>query len=78
MPPYVVSGMTGLNTNFYMGFVFLSSETYNDYLWVLSSLQQFYQKKNIPNPIFISTNCEKALICALQGVIPFSKHVVCF
>ena len=65
MPLFVISGVTGLNTSFYISFAFLSSETYNDYLWVLSSLQQFYQERNIPDPIFVGPDCEKALICAL-------------
>ena len=77
MPLCVISGVTGLNTSFYIGFAFLSSETYNDYLWVLSSLQQFYQEGNIPDPIFVGTDCEKALICALQDVMPSTKHAVC-
>ena len=32
MPLCVISGVTSLNTSFYIGFAFLSSETYNDYL----------------------------------------------
>ena len=48
---YVILGVIGLKISFYIGFVFLSSETYNDYFWVLSSLQQFYQEGNISDPI---------------------------
>lgn len=51
MPLCVISGVTGLNICFYIGFAFLSSETYTDYHWVLSSLQQFYREGNIPDPI---------------------------
>ena len=35
MPLCVISGVTGLNTSFYIGFAFVSSETYTDYCWVL-------------------------------------------
>ncbi len=74
MPLCVISGVTGLNTTFYIGFAFLSSETYTDYHWVLSSLQQFYCEINIPDPIFVGINCEKTLIRALEVVMPDSKH----
>lgn len=62
---YIISGVRNLNIGFYIAFAFLFSKTYNDYLWVLSSPQQFYQEGNILDPIFIETNCEKALIYAL-------------
>ena len=52
-------------TGFYINYIFLYSEFYNDYLWVLSSLQQFYKKKNISNSIFIDNDYEKALISTL-------------
>ena len=74
---YVISGVIGLNTSFYIGFAFLSLEIHSDYLWVLSSLQQFYQEENIPDPIFVGTNCEKALIRLFQDVMPSTKHAVC-
>ena len=35
MPLCIISGVTGLNTSFYIGFVFLSSETSAGYIWVL-------------------------------------------
>ena len=38
MPLYVILGVKSLNTSFYIGFIFLFSETYNNYLSVLSSL----------------------------------------
>ena len=78
MPLCVISGVTRLNTSFYIGFAFLFLENYSDYLWVLSSLQQFYPKGNIPDPIFVDTNCKKALINALQDVMPCTKHAVYF
>ena len=40
---YVISSVINLNTSFYIGFTFFSLETYNDYLLVLSSRQEFYQ-----------------------------------
>lgn len=34
-------------------------------------------KRNILDLIFISTNCENTLICILQNVMLFTKHIVC-
>lgn len=65
MSLYVISGVTGLHISFYIGFVFLSSETYTNHHWVLLFLQQFYWEEDIPDPIFVCTDCEKALIGAL-------------
>ncbi len=70
MPLCVISGVTGLNTSFFIGFAFVSSETYLDYHWVLSSLRRFYHESGIPDPIFAGTDCEKALIGALDVVFP--------
>lgn len=73
-PLHVISRVTGLNTTFYIGFAFLFSETYIDYHWVLSSLQQFYRERDIPDPVFVGTDCKKALIWALEFVMPDTKH----
>ena len=73
----MISGVISLNISFYIGSAFFFLETYNDYLWVLSLFQKFYQEKNIPDPIFVGTNCEKALICTLQNIMSFTKHVIC-
>lgn len=77
MPLYVLSGVTGLHTTFYIGFAFLSSETYVDYLWVLRCRQQFYREADIPDPIFVGTNCEQALIRTLQIAMPDTYHALC-
>ena len=74
----MILGVTGLNTSFYIGFAFLSSKTYNNYIWILSSLQQFYQKRNIPDPIFVGTDCKKALIYVIQDLMPSTKYAIYF
>ena len=74
MPLCVISGVTGLNTSFFIGFAFVSSWTYLDYHWVLSSLRQFYFEGDIPDPIFAGTDCEKALIGAFEIVFPQTEH----
>lgn len=62
---YMISRVRSLNISFYIGFVFLFSKTYNNYLWILLFFQQFYQKMNILDLVFIGINYEKALICTL-------------
>ncbi len=42
MPLCIISEVTGLNTSFYIGFAFLSSETSADYIWVLECLAKLY------------------------------------
>lgn len=74
---YIISRLTGLNISFYISYTFLFSKTYSDYFWILSSLHQFYQKKNILDLNFVVTNYEKALIFILQDVIFCTKQVIC-
>ena len=76
MPLYVILGITGLNTIFYIGFAFLSSETYTNYYWALSFLQKFYYEGDIPDLVFVGTNYEKVLIRALKTIMPNSKHAL--
>lgn len=75
---YLILGVKKLNTRFYISFAFFFLETYNDYLWVLLSFKEFYQKKNILDPNFMGTNYEKTLIHGLQNIMLSIKHVVCF
>ena len=42
-------GTTSLDTIYYLGFVFLSGETEEDYLWALKELKIVMQGKNIIN-----------------------------
>ena len=67
---YIIIKVTGLNTSFYIGFVFIFSKTYTDYHWVLSYVQEFYIDRNILGLIFTRTDFEKALIRVLKIVIP--------
>lgn len=70
----VISGVTGLNTSFFfIGFAFVSSETYLDYHWVVISLRRFYHESDIPDPIFAGTDCEKALITAFRRCFPSDR-----
>ena len=43
MSLYVILYIVSLNTDFNISFTFFFMEIYKDYLWILSSLQEFYQ-----------------------------------
>ncbi len=75
---YMISGVTGLNTSFFIGFTFISSKIYLDYHWVLSYFYQFYHESNIPDLIIVGTNCEKALVRALDVLFLQLEHGLCF
>lgn len=76
MPLYIITGVTGSNTSFYIGFAFVFSETYADY-WILSYLQKFYMESDIPDLIFARIDCEKALIRAWEIVFSQTEHGLC-
>ncbi len=59
---YVISGVTGLHISFYIEFAFVFFETYTDYHWVLSCLQEFHAESDISDPIFVGTDCKKTLV----------------
>lgn len=69
--------VTGLNTNFYIQFAFVSSKIYIHYCLVLSCFQEFYIEDDILNPIFARTDFKKTLIQALKIVFPQIKHELC-
>ena len=77
MPLCIISGVTGLNISFYIRFVFLSSETSANYIWVLECLAQLYQTLEIFSPTLVVTDMEIALINAIQQVFPTANHNLC-
>ena len=77
MPLCIISGVTSLNTSFYIGFVFLSSETSADYILVLECLAQLYQTWEIFSLTLIVTDMKIALINGIQRVFPTANHALC-
>ena len=77
MPLCISSGVTGLNTSFYIGFAFFSSETSANYILVLECLAQLYQTLEILSPTLVVTDMEIALINAIQRVFLTVNHVLC-
>lgn len=77
MPLLVINGVTALNTTFFVGFAFLSSERTADYTWVLTQLKQLYEEIDASNPKVILTDCERGLINASRLVFPDAQHLLC-
>lgn len=79
MPLCIISGVTPLNTSFYIGFCFLCAEKEKDYRWMLEALEELYQSLDIPNPTVIITDGEKGLVPAIPLVYnpTQTKHLLC-
>lgn len=77
MPLCVISGVTSLNTIFYVGFCFMKSEFTEDYIWVLLQLKKLYNKLDLPDPDVILTDCEGALMRSIDDVFPGAVNITC-
>ena len=77
LPLLVITGVTALNTSFYAAFAFMSSESTEDYLWVIEQLRELYQHLDIPDPSVLLTDCQLALIRACWTVFPKADALLC-
>jgi len=77
MPLLVITGVTALNTSFFVGFCFMAAEKTADYVWVLKQLKLLYTELDLPDPAVILTDCERGLINALRSVFRESSHLLC-
>ena len=75
MPLLHVVGMTSFNTTFSSCFVFLKSETQEDYEWALTRVARLFEE--MPKPQVIATDRELALMNALEVTFPESKNILC-
>lgn len=55
----IISGVTALNTTFYIAFCFLFSESAKGYIWLLQMLKELYELLDIPDPIVVITDAKK-------------------
>ncbi len=77
MPLLVITGVTALNTSFFVGFCFMAAEKTANYVWVLKQLKLLYTELDLPDPAVILTDCERGLINALRSVFRESSHLLC-
>ncbi len=75
---YIIIGVMPLNTTYYIIFAFLSSETVDDYCWVLGIVKKLYKFLDIPDPKVIITNTDPSIICAILEEFPLASHLLYF
>ena len=75
MPLYVISGVTSLNTTFYVAFYFIKGEYTADYLQVIQQLKKLYNDLDLPYPDVILTDCEAVLIRSINQLFPKAVNV---
>ena len=78
MPLLDIIGIDGRNRTFTVGVAFLDSETESDYDWAVGVVRQLLNDDLFP--AVIATDCEPALIHALDKTFPSTqtKTVLCF
>jgi transposase-like protein len=77
MPLLDILGSTGLGTTFYGAFMFLSSETKEDYKEALKMLSDVLKKRRIKSPGVIVTDRDKGLMKAIKHTFPATQNILC-
>lgn len=76
MPLCIITGVTPLNTTYYIVFTFLLSETINDYCWVLGIMKKLYKFLDIPNPKVIIINIHFSIIYIILEELSLAFHLL--
>ncbi len=58
----IISGVTLLNTSYYVAFAFVSKKTYEVYKWLFEYVKDLYKYLDIPDLNVILTNTQNSLI----------------
>lgn len=66
MPLMNVVGVTGMNTAIHLAQCFFRNEKYDDYEWALVNLRELFVERQVPDPLTIFSDCEIALLNALE------------
>jgi len=75
MPLMNIIGITSVNTSFFVGFVFLDSETIPYYSWALEKLKEILKNKS-PN-VFATDRDRLAIMRSLEIIYPESGNILC-
>ena len=62
MPLIIISGVTLLNTSYYVAFANVFKETFEVYKWLLKCVKDLYKYLDIPNLDIILTDAQNNLI----------------
>ncbi len=76
MPLLIIIGVIALNITFYVAFCFMKGESYSDYEWVIEALVRLYDHLNLPYPITMIFDGDKALSSTLSHVFAKQNHRV--
>lgn len=77
LPLLIITGITPLNSTFYVAFSFLEHKKEPDYTFLLKALQQTYINFNLPDPRIILSDDDKALQNSIAVVYPHSINLLC-
>ena len=77
MPLLDIVGHTSIGTTFYIGFAFIYGEKEEVYRWVLQQLKELYKTLGLRDPAVVVTDCDEALINALEAEYPEVKTLLC-
>ena len=77
MPLFTITGRTSMNGSFTIAMAFLAGETFEDFQWALHQFRQLYQHVQLTAPITIVTDCDLALIQAIEVIFPSTQHLLC-
>lgn len=73
----IITGVTLLNTTYYVGFAFLTMETVKDYEWVLQCIKNLYLILDIPDLDIIITDTDPSIIRPISHKFPLATHLFC-
>ncbi len=73
LPLLNVVGITGVNTSFLVCCAFIKAEGESDFCWVLEKFASYVSL----SPGIVVTDCDYALMNALNGVFPSSALILC-
>ena len=77
IPLMVITGVTAMNTSYYVAFAFMKDETVSGFKWMLEQLKLLYNELDIPYPDVLLTDCDKHLMTASLRVFPDADHIIC-
>jgi hypothetical protein len=71
-----IIGVTATNNSFVIGQAFLSSESEEDYSWVLQWPRNYLKQAELPLPNYITTDKAGGLMNAVENFFPKVPHLL--
>ena len=76
LPLLIITGVTALNTSFYIGFTFIKAEYILDYKQVLQQLRDLYDELDILYLVVVLIDAQDSLINTYGLVFPDAKRML--